>query len=143
MHTGLVACIVALASPLAGCAASQPSENVILSRPSAFDTPLDSRWRKAHESRPIAILLGRAETTRILAPRRAALEASCYRGKPRVRVAYDVALRTGPIAVAYRFDEKIQQKGVVRVRGQRRNILVIDYQATATASSPNCARPTR
>ena len=134
MRVSLVACCVAaLALPLAGCATPQPSENVILSRPSAFDTPLDGRWRKAHESRPIAILLGRAETTRIFAVRRAALEASCYRGKPRVRVAYDVALRTGPIAVAYRFDDKIQQKGVVRVRGQRRNILVIDYQATATA----------
>ncbi len=135
MRTWPVACsVVALALPLAGCAAPQPSENVILSqRQSAFDTPLDGRWRKAHESRPIAILVGRAETTRILAPRRAALEASCYRGKPRVRVAYDVGLRTGPISVAYRFDDKIEQKGVVRVRGQRRNILVVDYQATATA----------
>jgi len=119
---------------LAACGPTRPSETVILSqKQSAFDTPLDGRWRKAHDNRPIAILLGRAETTRILAVRRAALEASCYRGKPRVRVAYDVGLRTGPIAVAYRFDEKIEQKGVVRVRGQRRNILVIDYQATATA----------
>ena len=50
-----------------------------------------------------------------------------------MRVAYDVGLRTGPIAVAYRFDAKIEQKGTVRVRGQRRNILVIDYHPTATA----------
>jgi hypothetical protein len=127
--------IVVLSSGLlAACGASQPSESVILSqRQSAFDTPLDGRWRRAHETRPIAILVGRAETTRILAPRRAALEASCHRGRPRVRVAYDVGLRTGPIAVAYHFDAKTEQKGVVRVRGQRRNILVIDYQATATA----------
>lgn len=119
---------------LAGCGTAGPSETVILSqRQSAFETPLDGKWRKAHETRPIAILLGRAETTRILAQRRAALEASCHRGKPRVRVAYDVGLRTGPIAVAYRFDDKVEQKGAVRVRGQRRNILVIDYQATATA----------
>jgi hypothetical protein len=119
---------------LAACGSSRPSETVVLSqRQSAFDTPLDGRWRKAHETRPIAILLGRAETTRILAPRQAALEASCYRGRPRVRVAYDVGLRTGPIAVAYRFDAKIDQKGVVRVRGRHRNILVIDYQPTATA----------
>jgi hypothetical protein len=76
---------------------------------------------------------GRPRGTRTLAPRRAALEASCHRGKPRVRVAYDVGLRTGPIAVAYRFGEKIDQKGTVRVRGQRRNVVVIDYQATATA----------
>jgi hypothetical protein len=119
---------------LAACGTPQPSENVILSRrQSAFDTPLDGRWRKAHETRPVAILLGRAETTRILAPRQAALEATCYRGRPRVRVAYDVGLRTGPIAVAYRFDDKIEQNGVVRVRGRHRNVLVIDYQATATA----------
>jgi hypothetical protein len=127
--------VLSLGAPLlAACNTTRPSESVILSQQqSAFDTPLDGRWRKAHEARPIAILLGRAETTRILAPRRAALEASCYRGRPRVRVAYDVGLRTGPIAVAYRFDSKIEQKGVVRVRGQRRNILVIDYQPTATA----------
>jgi hypothetical protein len=119
---------------LAACGPPRPSETVILSQQqSAFDTPLDGSWRKAHATRPIAILVGRAETTRILAPRRAALEASCYRGRPRVRVAYDVGLRTGPIAVAYRFDAKIDQKGVVRVRGQRRNILVIDYSPTATA----------
>jgi hypothetical protein len=121
-------------SLLAGCVTARPSETVILSqRQSAFDTPLDGRWRKAHETRPIAILLGRAETTHILSPRRAALEASCHRGKPRVRIAYDVGMQTGPIAVAYRFDDKVQQSGVVRVRGQRRNIVVIDYQATATA----------
>ncbi len=119
---------------LAACGTPGPSESVILSqRQSAFDTPRDDRWRKAHETRPIAILVGRAETTRILAPRRAVLEASCTRGRPRVRVAYDVGLRTGPIAVAYRFDAKIEQKGTVRVRGQRRNILVIDYHPTATA----------
>jgi hypothetical protein len=119
---------------LAACGSPRPSETVILSQQqSAFDTPLDGRWRKAHQTRPVAILVGRAETTAILAPRRAALEASCYRGRPRVRVAYDVGLRTGPIEVAYRFDDKTEQKGVVRVRGQRRNILVIDYRATATA----------
>lgn len=131
--------IIALLCPglLAACGTPRPSESVILSQASqpqsAFDTPLDGRWRKAHESRPIAILLGRAETTRILGQRLAALEVSCYRGRPRVRVAYDVGLRTGPIRVAYRFDEKIEQKGVVRVRGQRRNLVVIDYDATATA----------
>ena len=134
MRIGFAACCLGLALPLAGCVASQPSERVILSKQQdAFETPLDGRWRKAHETRPIAILLGRAETTRILAPRRAALEASCYRGRPRVRVAYDVGLRTGPISVAYRFDEKVEQRGVVRVRGQRRNIVVIDNDATATA----------
>lgn len=135
MRIGRIACcVVALGLALSGCVTAGPSETVILSqRQSAFDTPLDGRWRKAHEARPIAILVGRAETTVILAQRRAALEASCYRGRPRVRVAYDVGLRTGPIAVAYRFDDKIEQKGVVRVRGQRRNIVVIDYQATATA----------
>jgi hypothetical protein len=127
--------IVVLSSALlAACNTTRPSENVILSQQqSAFDTPLDGRWRKSHETRPTAILLGRAETTVILASRQAVLEASCYRGRPRVRVAYDVGLRTGPIAVAYRFADKTEQKGVVRVRGRRRNILMIDYQATATA----------
>lgn len=122
---------------LTACGSPRPSETVILTQQppqqSAFDQPLDGRWRKAHPSRPIAILVGRAETTAILAQRRAALEASCYRGRPRVRVAYDVGLRTGPIQVAYRFADKPDQKGVVRVRGRRRNILVIDYPATATA----------
>jgi hypothetical protein len=126
--------IVVLSSGLlAACNTTRPSETVTLSQPSAFDTPLDGRWRKSHETRPTAILVGRAETTRILAPRRAVLEASCYRGRPRVRVAYDVGLKTGPIAVAYRFADKTEQKGVVRVRGRRRNVLMIDYQATATA----------
>jgi hypothetical protein len=137
MRIWSIACWVgalALGLPLAGCVTGRPSETVILSQQqSAFDTPLDGRWRKAHDTRPIAILVGRAETTHTLATRRAVLEASCYRGKPRVRVAYDVGLRTGPIAVAYRFDAKTEQKGAVRVRGQRRNILVIDYAVTATA----------
>jgi hypothetical protein len=125
---------LSLGAPLlAACNTTRPSETVVLSQPSAFDTPLDGRWRKSHETRPTAILLGRAETTRILAPRRAVLEASCHRGRPRVRVAYDVGLKTGPISVAYRFADKTEQKGTVRVRGPRRNILVIDYQSTATA----------
>ena len=117
---------------LAGCGTPPRSETVQLSKPSAFDTPLDNRWRKASETRPIAVLRGRAETTRVLFPRKAVLRISCYRG-PRIRVAYDVGLKTGPIRVAYRFDEKTEQKGVVRVRGTHRNFLVIDNQATATA----------
>ena len=114
------------------CGPRPPSETVRLSRPSDFDTPLDNRWRKASETRPIAILLGRAETTRILMPRRAVLRVSCYR-RPVVRVSYDVGLASGPIAVAYRFDSKTVQKGVVRVRGRHRNMLVIDDAATAAA----------
>ena len=114
------------------CGPPVPSETVQLARPSDFDTPLDNRWRKASETRPIAILLGRAETMRILLPRKAVLRVSCDR-KPVVRVTYDVGLKTGPIAVAYRFDAKTEQKGVVRVRGSRRNMLVIDNAATATA----------
>ena len=117
---------------LVSCGPPVPSETVQLSRPSDFDTPLDNRWRKASETRPIAILLGRAETTRVLLPRKAVLRVSCYR-RPIVRVTYDVGLRTGPIAVAYRFDAKTEQKGVVRVRGSHRNMLVIDNTATATA----------
>jgi hypothetical protein len=114
------------------CGPPVPSETVQLSRPSDFDTPLDNRWRKASETRPIAILLGRAETTRILMPRRAVLRVSCD-GRPVVRVSYDVGLMSGPIAVAYRFDDKTVQKGVVRVRGAHRNMLVIDNTAAATA----------
>lgn len=114
------------------CGPPVPSETVQLSRPSDFDTPLDNRWRKASETRPIAILLGRAETTRILMPRRAVLRVSCY-CRPIVRVSYDVGLASGPIAVAYRFDDKTVQKGVVRVRGAHRNMLVIDNTAAATA----------
>jgi hypothetical protein len=117
---------------LVSCGPPVPSETVQLSQPSAFDTPLDNRWRKASETRPIAILLGHAETTRILMPRRAVLRVSCYR-RPIVRVSYDVALGSGPIAVAYRFDDKTEQKGAVRVRGRHRNMLVIDDTATATA----------
>jgi len=117
---------------LAGCGTPPRSETVQLSKPSAFDTPLDNRWRKASETRPIAVLRGRAETTRVLFPRKAVLRISCYRG-PRIRVAYDVGLKTGPIRVAYRFDEKTEQKGVVRVRGTHRNMVVIDNPATATA----------
>jgi len=114
------------------CGPPVPSETVQLSQPSAFDTPLDNRWRKASETRPIAILLGRAETTRIILPRKAVLRVSCYR-KPTVRVSYDVGLQSGPIAVAYRFDEKTEQRGEVRVRGAHRNILVIDNPAAAAA----------
>ena len=117
---------------LVSCGPPVPTETVQLSQPSAFDTPLDNRWRKASETRPIAILLGRAETTRILMIRKAVLRVSCDR-RPIVRVSYDVGLRSGPIAVAYRFDDKTQQKGVVRVRGRLRNMLVIDNPATATA----------
>lgn len=118
---------------LAGCVTAQQQSVILSQRQSAFETPLDGKWRKAHESRPVAILLGRAETTVILMPRRAALEAGCVRGKPRIRVAYDVGLRSGPIAVAYRFGDAVEQTGRVLVRGQRRNIVVIDYQPTATA----------
>ncbi|MBB5048167.1 hypothetical protein HNR60_002929 [Rhodopseudomonas rhenobacensis] len=120
-------------SLLAGCVTAQQQKVVLSQRQSAFTTPLDGRWRKAHETRPVAILLGRAETTAILLPRRAALEASCYRGKPRVRLAYDVGLRGGPISVAYHFNDAAEQTGTVLVRGLRRNIVVIDYQPTATA----------
>lgn len=117
---------------LVSCGPPAPSETVQLSRPSAFDTPLDNHWRRASETRPIAILLGRAETTRILMPRKAVLRVSCY-GRPVVRVSFDVGLKSGPIAVAYRFDEKTVQRGVVRVRGRYRNMLVIDNTAAATA----------
>jgi hypothetical protein len=117
---------------LVSCGPPVPSETVQLSRPSDFDTPLDNRWRKASETRPVAILLGRAETTRILLPRKAVLRVSCYR-RPIVRVSYDVGLKSGPIAVAYRFDARTEQKGVVRVRGGHRNMLVIDNPATAIA----------
>ncbi len=117
---------------LVSCGPPVPSETVQLSRPSDFDTPLDNRWRKASETRPIAILLGRAETTRILLPRKAVLRVSCY-GRPIVRVSYDVGLKSGPIAVAYRFDAKTVQRGVVRVRGRHRNMLVIDDAAAASA----------
>jgi hypothetical protein len=119
-------------SLLAACGTPPRSETVQLSKPSSFDIPLDNRWRKASETRPIAILLGRAETTRIVFPRKAVLRTSCDRG-PRVRVTYDVGLKTGPIRVAYRFDDKTEQKGVVRVRGPRRNMVMIDNPATATA----------
>jgi hypothetical protein len=118
---------------LAGCVTAQQEKVILSQQQSAFALPLDGRWRKAHESRPIAVLLGRAETTVTLIPRRAALETSCTRGKPRIRVAYNVGLRSGPIAVAYRFDDGVEQAGAVRVRGLRRNIVVIDYQPTATA----------
>src|SRR5690348_3701115 len=101
---------------LVSCGPPVPSQSVQLSQPSAFDTPLDNRWRKASETRPIAILLGHAETTRIILPRKAVLRVSCYR-KPVVRVSYDVGLQSGPIAVAYRFDAKTEQYGDVRVRG--------------------------
>ncbi len=117
---------------LVSCGPPVPSETVQLSQPSAFDTPLDDRWRKASETRPIAILLGHAETTRILMPRKAVLRVSCD-GRPIVRVSYDVGLRSGPIAVAYRFDAKTERRGVVRVRGSHRNMLVIDNAAAAAA----------
>jgi len=121
-------------SLLAGCVTQQQQPVILSQRQSAFETPLDGKWRKAHPSRPIAILLGRAETTVIFGARRAALEASCYGGKPRIRLAFDVGLRSGPIAVAYHFnDATVDQAGRVLVRGQRRNIVVIDYQPTAAA----------
>ena len=66
---------------LVSCGPPVPTETVQLSQPSAFDTPLDNRWRKASETRSIAILLGRAETTRILMPRKAVLRVSCD-GRP-------------------------------------------------------------
>jgi len=124
--------VLLAAGGLVSCGPRVPTETVQLSQPSAFDTPLDNRWRKASETKPIAILLGRAETTRIFMPRKAVLRVSCV-GRPIVRLSYDVNLSTGPIAVSYRFDEKTVQKGVVRVRGSYRNMLVIDNAATATA----------
>ncbi len=124
---------------LVSCGPPVPSETVQLSRPSDFDTPLDNRWRKASETRPIAILLGRAETTRILMPRKAVLRVSCD-GRPVVRVSYDVGLMSGPIAVAYRFDARTEQKGVVRVRGGHRNMLVIDNPAAVTAFQADLRR---
>jgi hypothetical protein len=136
-----IACVVVLLSAglLVSCGPPVPSETVQLSQPSAFDTPLDNRWRKASETRPIAILLGRAETTRILMPRKAVLRVSCYR-RPVVRVSYDVGLKSGPIAVDYRFDSRTVQKGVVRMRGAHRNTLVIDDAATATAFQADLRR---
>ena len=117
---------------LAACGTPPPSETVQLSRPSDFEIPANGRWYRASETRPIAVLRGRAETTRILLPRNAVVRVSCYR-RPSVRVTYDVGLKSGPIAVAYRFDNKTEQKGVVRVRGTHRNAVVIDNVATATA----------
>jgi hypothetical protein len=118
---------------LAGCVTAQQQTVILSERKSAFASPLDGQWRKGYQSRPVAVLAGRAETTAILAPRRAALEASCYRGKSRIRVAYDVGLRRGPIAVAYHFDDGVEQAGTVRVRGQSRNVVVFDYQPTVAA----------
>lgn len=117
---------------LAACGPPPPIENVQLSTPSAFDTPLDGRWRKAATTRPMAVLLGRAETTRTIAPRRAALLVNCYRGR-KLLVAFDFGLGKGPISVAYRLDAKTAQSGTVRVRGRDRNTLQIDYPPTATA----------
>lgn len=117
---------------LAACASPPPSEIVELSGPSDFSVPADNRWHKASDTRPVAILRGRAETTRVLMPRNAVLRVSCFR-QPTVRVAYDVGLKAGPIAVQYRFDDKVEQKGVVRVRGALRNMVVIDNAATVTA----------
>jgi hypothetical protein len=111
---------------LAACGPPAPSETFQIPRPSSFDTPLDNRWRKASEARPVAILLGRAETTQTLLPRKAVLRVSCNRRPFFVRVSYDVGLKTGPIAVAYRFNAKAGHQGEVRVRGSQRNMLVID-----------------
>jgi len=132
MRTLCRVAVLVSAGLLASCGPPVPSQTVQLSQPSAFDTPLDNRWRKASETRPIAILLGRAETTRIILPRKAVLRVSCYR-KPVIRVSYDVGLQSGPMAVAYRFDEKTEQRGEVRVRGAHRNMLVIDNPAAAAA----------
>ena len=132
MRTACRVAVLLSAGLLVSCGPPAPPETVQLSQPSAFDTPLDNRWRKASETRPVAILLGRAETTRIILPRKAVLRVSCYR-KPVVRVSYDVGLQSGPIAVAYRFDAKTEQHGDVRVRGAHRNMLVIDNPAAAAA----------
>lgn len=116
---------------LTSCGPPAPSETLQLSRPSAFDAPLDNRWRKASETRPVAILLGRAETTQIIWPRKAVLRLSCGR-RPFVRVSYDVGLKGGPIAVEYRFDGKTEHRGDVQVRGGQRNMLVIDNPSAVT-----------
>lgn len=93
---------------LAGCVTAQQQTVILSERKSAFDSPRDGKWRKGYQSRPVAVLAGRAETTAILLPRRAVLEASCYRGKSRIPVAYDVGLRRGPIAVAYHFNDAVE-----------------------------------
>jgi hypothetical protein len=118
---------------LAGCVTAQQQAVILSERKSAFETPLDGKWRKGYQARPVAVLAGRAETTATLLPRRAALEASCYRGKSRIRVGYDVGLRRGPIAVAYHFNDAVDQAGTVPVRGQSRNVVVFDYQPTVAA----------
>lgn len=126
--------VLLAAGVLVSCGPPVPSQSVQLAKPtppSAFDSPLDNRWRKGSDTRPVAVLLGRAETTRILLPRKAVLRVSCDR-KPFVRVSYDVGLQSGPIAVAYRFDEKTEKKGEVRVRGAYRNMLVIDNPSAVT-----------
>ena len=107
--------------PARRCGSPRPSETVILSQQqSACDTPLDGRWRKAHQTRRIAILVGRAETTLFL--HHAVLRSKQAAMRQATRACgLRVGLRTGPIEVAYRFDAKTEQKGVVRVRGQRRN----------------------
>jgi hypothetical protein len=115
---------------LAGCVTAQQQTVILSERKSAFDSPRDGKWRKGYQSRPVAVLAGRAETTAIMLPRRAALEVSCYRGKSRIRVGYDVGLRRGPIAVAYHFNDAVDQAGTVPVRGQSRNVVVFDYQPT-------------
>jgi hypothetical protein len=130
---------LSLAAPLLGCGSARaPTEAVILSQPQpqsvfAGNAQPDGRWRKAHPSRPVAILLGSATTSRILGLRRAALEASCVRRKPRVRVAFDVSLGSGGVTMAYRFDGKAERSGTTRVRGRSRNLMMIDYPVTATA----------
>jgi len=132
-----VVLVLSLAVPLLGCGGARaPTEAVILSQPQpqsvfASNAGPDGRWRKAHPSRPVAILLGGATTSRILGLRRAALEASCVRRKPRVRVAFDVSLGSGGVTVAYRFDGKVERTGSTRVRGRSRNLVVIDYPVTA------------
>ena len=117
---------------LTSCEPPAPSETLQLSRPSAFDAPLDNRWRKASETRPVAVLLGRAETTQIILPRKAMLRVSCNRRPFFVRVSYDVGLKGGPIAMEYRFDTKTQHRGNVQVRGGQRNMLVIDNPSAVT-----------
>jgi len=118
---------------LVSCEPPAPSETLQLSRPSAFDAPLDNRWRKASDTRPVAVLLGRAETTQTILPRKAVLRVSCNRRPFFVRVSYDVGLKGGPMVVEYRFDAKAGHRGDVQVRGGQRNMLVIDDPSAVAA----------
>ena len=113
---------------VAACATPDPGSSA----------PPVSAWRveaariESDGPRAVALLSGSALTSKALYPYRAVLEIACYRNAPRVRIGFQFTVTSGSVRLAYRFDALPERQILVRGRGHRRNILVIEQPADVT-----------